>query len=170
MAKFFLSPKFFKEVFLLFRERPLKEIIFGKHVALSAEELRIEQWIKKNPAMFRRSGGRIGNFVKIDPIHKGIGTVYLLPNRLGDEKTESLILFAGDTHITQGPDLWVYLSSYADVKKNGLGEYASLVLIKGNKGGQTYVVAEPIYQLEKYKSVVIWCKQFSVLFTFAPLS
>jgi hypothetical protein len=169
MAKISLSPKFFKEVVMLFRERPLKEILLGKNVTFSTKEEELSGWIKSNPKAFKVIGGRSGQFVKVDPIHKGTGTVYLLPNKLGNEQLESLILFDFDTKITQGPDLWVYLSSNADVKKDGLGESMQLVLVKGNKGGQTYLVRKPINDLARYKSVVIWCKQFSVLFTFASL-
>lgn len=155
---------------MLFRERSLKEILFGKHVALSREEQNVLQWIRGNPGAFKAAGGRTGQFVKVDLVHKGIGTVYMLPNRLGDEKRESVVLFDEDTKIIPGPDLWLYLSSNENVKKDGLGEYLQLVLIKGNKGGQAYMIKKPMSELGIYKSVVIWCKQFSVLFTFAPLA
>lgn len=155
---------------MLFRERPLKEILFGKTVRLAPSEKEVLRWIQENPGLFRAGGGRTGTLTKIDPIHKGSGAVYLLPNRLGDERNESLVLFDDDAKITNGPDLWVYLSSSADVKHEGLGEHLVLTLIKGNRGGQSYVVHQPIAELLRYKSVVIWCKQFSVLFSYAPLS
>lgn len=170
MARFSLSPKFIKEIIVLFRERPLKDIIFGKRVTFSKKERELLRWIRENPAAFAAAGGRTGSFKKSDPIHKGYGTVYLLPNKLGDEKNESVILFDEDAKITQGPDLWVYLSPNENVKKEGLGEHMRLVLLKGNKGGQTYAVTKPIAELARYKSVVIWCKQFAVLFSWAPLS
>lgn len=170
MAKIFLSLKFIKETIMLFRERPLKEVLFGKKVALSLREKEVLYWIQEHPDEFRSIGGRKGHFGRVDTIHKGIGNVYLLPNKLANNQNESLILFDDETKIIQGPDLWIYLSSNKDVKRDGLGDYLKLVLIKGNAGGQTYVVKKLIRDLEKYKSVVIWCKQFAVLFTFAPLS
>jgi len=155
---------------MLFRERNLKDILLGKRVFLSPEEQRVLVWIKQHPDEFTAVGGRSGQLMKVDPIHRGSGTVYVLPNKLEDERAESsLILFGEDVSFTQGPDLWVYLSSSRDVKKDGLGDYLKLVLIKGNKGGQSYGVAKSIAELEKYQSVVIWCKQFTVLFTFASL-
>lgn len=169
MAKISLSPKFIKEVIWLFRERPIKEVLFGKHVELDDREAELLQWILEHQEEFRRVGGRKGILGKVDPIHKGVGTVYVLPNRLGDEKKETLILFSADTKITNGPDLWVYLSSSRDVTVEGLGENMRLVLLKGNQGGQSYVVKATITEAAKYYSVVIWCKQFSVLFSFAPL-
>ncbi len=141
-----------------------------KHHERSAnEEETILRWLKENSKEFRKSGGRQGTLVRIDPIHKGVGTVYFLPNKLGDDKTESLILFDRDTKITPGPDLWVYLSTSENVKRSGLGEYLQLILLKGTKGGQAYMVNKPITELQKYKSVVVWCKQFEVLFTYAEL-
>ena len=154
---------------MLFRERSLKEIFFGKKVGFTAQEEKTLRWVKENGTEFKKSGGRQGIFVKIDPIHKGVGSVYLLPNKLGNDKTGSLILFDEDIKITPGPDLWIYLSTSEDVKRNGLGKNLQLILLKGTKGGQTYVVNKPIAELQKYKSVVVWCKQFEVLFTYAVL-
>ena len=170
MPRISLSPKFIKETIQLFREKSLKELIFGKKVCFSAREVELVEWIKRHPSEFKQQGGRQGVFVKIDPIHKGAGTVYLLPNRLGDEMRESILIFDDDVKITQGPDLWVYLSTNGNIKKEGLGEFIDLGLMKGNKGGQTYVILSPIVDLAHYRSTVIWCKQFSVLFSFATLT
>jgi hypothetical protein len=170
MPRISLSPKFIKETIQLFREKSLKELIFGKKVFFSAGEVGLMEWIKRHPSEFKKQGGRQGLFVKIDPIHKGNGTAYLLPNRLGDETRESILVFDDDVKITQGPDLWVYLSTNDNVKKEGLGEFIDLGLIKGNKGGQSYVISSTIANLGHYRSTVILCKQFSVLFSFATLT
>ena len=159
MAKLSLSPKFIKESILLFRDKSLKEIVFGKRVEYSKEERELSKKLK---------GARKGSFVNGDILHKGKGTVYLVKNALGDEEKESLLLFSEDTAITQGPDLYVYLSTSNNVKK-GYGEYLDLGLLKGNKGGQSYVIKEPLESLSKYRSVIIDCKQFAVLFSFAVL-
>lgn len=170
MARLSLSPTFIKEVILLFRERSFKDILFGKRVTHSQAEYKLLTWIRKNEIAFRAKGGRKGKLQNVDLIHKGYGTVYVLPNTLGDATKESVILFDEGTKITQGPDLWVYLSSNTNVKKDGLGDHLQLVLLQGNRGGQTYVVKKPIAELSRYTSVVIWCKQFAVLFAWAPLS
>jgi hypothetical protein len=169
MAKLSLSPKFIKEVFLLFREKSLKDVFFGKKATLSSSEKQLASWIKEHPDEFKRLGGRRGSFVKIDPIHKGEGMVYVLPDIVGDKTKSSRVLLSESTKVTNGPDLWVYLSTSKDIKKEGLGAYLNLGLMKGNKGGQSYVVEKPIAELVPYNSVVIWCKQFSVLFTVATL-
>ncbi|TSC68275.1 MAG: hypothetical protein G01um101466_501 [Parcubacteria group bacterium Gr01-1014_66] len=164
MAHISLSPKFIKEVFLLFRKKSLKELIFGKTVSLAPPEQELMRWIENHPDDFVRAGGRKGNFLRIDPIHKGTGMVYLLPNRLGDTTRESILIFDPHTKITQGPDLWVYL-----IKHVGSGEFLNLGLLKGTKGGQAYVIPKPLIDLTRYQSTAIWCKQFAVLFSYAVL-
>ena len=167
--KISLSPKFIKETFLLFRGKSIKEIVFGKKVAFDRKEKEAVRQIENNFSTLQTRGGRKGSFVRMDPIHKGKGTVWLVPNILGNEQQESLLIFSEDTHITQGPDLYLYLSP-AQNPRNGYGDYLNLGLLKGTKGGQSYVIQQPIAQLRNYHSVVVDCKQFAVLFTFAPLA
>ena len=155
---------------MLFWKKSLKEMLFGRRVILAETEKQALEWVHKHPDQFKEMGGRQGSFVKIDPIHKGLGAVYLLPNIIENKNTQTLLIFSEDTKITNGPDLWVYLSKNIDIKKEGLGEYLDLGLIKGNKGGQLYIIEKDITALREYRSAIIWCKQFSVLFTFAALS
>lgn len=145
-------------------------MFFGKRVILAETEKQALEWIHKHPDQFKEVGGRSGSFVKIDPIHKGLGTAYLLPNPIENGHNQTLLIFSEDTKITNGPDLWIYLSKNIDIKKEGVGEYLDIGLIKGNKGGQLYVIEKNMAALREYRSAVIWCKQFSVLFTFAALS
>lgn len=155
---------------MLFWKKSFKEMLFGRRVILAETEKKALEWIHKHPDQYKEMGGRRGTFVKLDPIHKGLGTVYLLPNITESKNTQTLLIFSEDTKITNGPDLWVYLSKNIDIKKEGLGEYLDLGLIKGNKGGQLYIIEKDIAALREYRSAIIWCKQFSVLFTFATLS
>lgn len=169
MAKLHLTPAFLKDSIKLLRERGLKETLFGKNVALSIQEKELLSRIKNNEQKFFSEDGRRGQFLKIDLVHKGSGYVYLMPNRMGDASKESVVFFDEDVAIQPGPDLYLYLSTNVNIKNDGLGEYLDLGLIKGTKGGQAYIITQPIAALTHYKSVVIYCKQFSVLFTYAPL-
>lgn len=169
MARFSLSPQFIKEVWQVFRRKPLKEILFGKRVEFEMNEKKLVEMVEQDFSKFQAEGARKGQWVKISLPHQGSGLVYLLPNQLGNKDQESLVVFTHDTKIVPGPDLWVYLSTNADVKKDGLGEIIDLGLLKGSRGGQTYVVAKPIQDLKRFKSAVIYCKQFEELFTFADL-
>lgn len=71
---------------------------------------------------------------------------------------------------SNGPALKVYLSA---APASGPGDafddqYVSLGDVKGNIGEQNYAIPRDV-QLRRYRSVVIWCKRFSVAFGAAPL-
>ncbi|MEM8815714.1 MAG: DM13 domain-containing protein [Pseudomonadota bacterium] len=107
-----------------------------------------------------------GQFRDADAVHKGSGDATLY--ELADGR--HLIRFE-DFRTTNGPDLVVYLARHAspttadDVTDGG---YISLGKLKGNVGNQNYVVPANIDTAE-YKSVVVWCELFGVLFSPAPL-
>ena len=75
-----------------------------------------------------------------------------------------------DFSTTNGPDLFVVLSSSASPEQDGLKNttYLQLDALKGNVGNQNYELPADI-DLDAYKSVVIWCRTFNVVFGYAPL-
>ncbi|MCO6383748.1 MAG: DM13 domain-containing protein [Vannielia sp.] len=108
-----------------------------------------------------------GRFRDADAAHRGTGTARLvsLPGgRIEVQLTEF--------EVTNGPDLELWLSdapdpqSAADVTS---GQWVSLGLLKGNIGDQSYALP-PSIKPEAYRSVVVWCEQFGVLFSPAPLT
>lgn len=107
-----------------------------------------------------------GSFTEVDNIHKGAGQaiVYQLP----DGKR---VLRFENFNVTNGPDLFVYLAgsamprSSSDLHSAGALEVARL---KGNIGDQNYELPADL-DLSKFKSVVIYCRQFSVVFSTADL-
>ena len=109
---------------------------------------------------------REGNFTAIDAIHKGSGKAVLL--RSGGEQVLRLENF----EVTNGPDLYVYLiknprPTHSD---ESLGEFIDLGRLKANKGNQNYALGADIKNPEDFTTVVIWCKQFGVLFSYANLN
>lgn len=70
-----------------------------------------------------------------------------------------------------GPDLVVYLSPTASTGPEGsfADNPVNLGELKGNVGNQNYEVPAGT-DLSKYRSVVVWCKRFSVAFGAAPLT
>ncbi|MFN0093648.1 MAG: DM13 domain-containing protein [Dehalococcoidia bacterium] len=103
-----------------------------------------------------------GQFRDGDPGHTGRGTVEL--QRLADG---SLNAFLSNFAVTNGPDLFVVLSTSAS------GDYrdGDLVLqprLKANNGNQNYVIP-PGTDLSAFRSVIIWCKSFDVTFAYAVL-
>jgi Electron transfer DM13 len=102
----------------------------------------------------------MGNFVDAgDGFHKAQGVAKVI--NLADGRT---FLRLENLKTTNGPDLYVYLSTGKDVS-----DIVSLGKLKGNIGNQNYEIPAGT-DLVKYKTVLIWCKAFSTLFGSAKLS
>jgi hypothetical protein len=67
-----------------------------------------------------------------------------------------------------GPDLRVYLVEGPATTEDEVDEFEDLGGLKGNIGNQQYEIPADV-ALERYSTVVIWCRAFSVLFARAPL-
>ena len=68
-----------------------------------------------------------------------------------------------DFNSINGPDLRIYLSK--DLKST---DYIDLGPIKANKGNVNYDVPAGV-DVSKYNKVLVWCRAFSVLFSYAEL-
>ena len=71
--------------------------------------------------------------------------------------------------VDNGPDLRVYLVAGPARDESGVDDFEDLGALKGNKGNQQYELP-PQLDLERYSTVVIWCRAFSVNFARAPLA
>lgn len=106
-----------------------------------------------------------GRFADADDFHKGSGNVRIIQID-ESERIARLENFS----VTNGPDLFVYLTKHpnpkdgSDVQKG----FVNLGRLKGNKGNQNYTIPEDV-NLSEYNSIVIYCKAFSVLFSPASL-
>ena len=67
-----------------------------------------------------------------------------------------------------GPDLKVYLVAGPVAGDGDVDDFVDLGRLKGNKGNQQYSIPEGI-DIERYGTVVIWCRAFSVGFAKASL-
>ena len=107
-----------------------------------------------------------GSFRDADSFHKGSGqaTIYELENGERVLRLENL-------RVTNGPALVVLLSAHPDprsgseLKDDG---HVELGKLKGNIGNQNYEVPADV-DVSLYRSVVIYCKPFHVIFSVAPL-
>ena len=109
-----------------------------------------------SPAPFAKSG----SFMGADEFHFGRGSAQLIETAPG-----VFVVRLEDFAVRNGPDLFVYLSPSADGYAQGAVELAPL---KADRGNQNYEVPAGVDPATA-GSVVIWCKQFSVLFATAPL-
>jgi hypothetical protein len=105
-----------------------------------------------------------GNFQGLAHETKGMAAVH----QLADGKR---LLRLSNFETSNGPDVHVYLvaaqvaTDNATVKQAGFIDLGS---IKGNKGDQNYEIPADT-DLNKYKSVSIWCARFGVNFGAASL-
>jgi hypothetical protein len=111
---------------------------------------------------------RAGSFSRLDSIHGGEGTASLVQLANG----QRVLRLGDDFRVTNGPDLYVYLSpavaprTSGELHADGAFEVAQL---KGNIGGQNYMLPAEL-DLSSFKSVVIYCRRFTTVFSTAELS
>ena len=102
-----------------------------------------------------------------DPVHWGKGSVTIFANADDGQ----LLHLEEDFEVGPGPRFHVYLVAREDVRDNAdfkNSEMVDLGRLKAFKGSQSYAIAAGV-DLTKYKSVVIWCKEFGVLISPATL-
>jgi len=102
-----------------------------------------------------------GTFGGADDFHFGSGTVSVL-----EVGPDTYTLRFEDFSVRNGPDLYIYLSSDPSGYVEGSYQVGRLRATDGNFSEELKVGAPG----DSARSVVIWCKQFSVLFALAPLT
>lgn len=79
------------------------------------------------------------------------------------------VLTLTDFETINGPDLRVYLVSGPVTGDGDVGDFVDLGGLKGNKGTQQYAIPTGT-NTERYSTVVIWCRAFTVGFAKAALT
>ena len=107
-----------------------------------------------------------GSFTRIDRLHsaEGSATIY----RLADGK---LVLRLENFTAQNGPDLYVGFSGHAIPRRNAElmdNGYLELGRLKASSGNQNYELPAG-FDLGQFKSVTIYCRAFSVVFSTAEL-
>ncbi len=102
-----------------------------------------------------------GDLQVVDELHRGTGPVLLL------ESGGMRVLRFEGVSIQNGPDLHVYLS------KDTGGQYREassfyVGALKATNGSFNYELPSAT-DIAQFKSVVVWCRAFAVLFTWAEL-
>jgi hypothetical protein len=106
-----------------------------------------------------------GNLVRIDNSHWGTGVVQIVQ----DDDGNYFVYFI-DVEIASGPQLIVYLSDKPTFSgtNDSPGNYIDLGELPAQSG--SFSVSIPTgTNIGLYKSVMIWCEPFSVVFTYATL-
>ena len=108
-----------------------------------------------------------GDFKDADAFHRGSGQAIIYSAPGGGH-----LLRLENLDVTNGPALHVILSTHEDPTRGDevkLPGYADLGPLKGNRGNQNYTIPENV-DVSAIRSVVIYCKPFSVVFSVATLT
>jgi hypothetical protein len=92
------------------------------------------------------------------PGHRASGTARLLTTQ------EGRVVRYENFSTINGPDLFVYLAT--DVQAT---EFVDLGRLKATDGNINYAIPDDV-DLDKYPYVLVWCKQFGVLFNHAKIN
>ncbi len=128
----------------LFPPPPLNEVVASK---TSSEIVATGSFIHANPS---------------DPVHYGKGRVSVYPK---------LLHLEADFEVGPGPKFHVYLVPDSNITPQTPVQetmFVDLGRLKAFAGGQNYPIPDGV-DLDKYRSVVIWCEQFDVLVSLASL-
>ncbi len=108
-----------------------------------------------------------GNLVKMDDAHFGSGEVQLIKYSNG-----SHAIYFIDVEIANGPALYVYLSKKSEFSGiyDSPGEFIDLGTLPAQSGTFEVKINDAFENIESYKSVLIWCLPFSVVFSYATLN
>jgi hypothetical protein len=102
-----------------------------------------------------------GEFTGADDFHFGRGQALLI-----ETAPDAYTLRFENFSVRNGPDLVVYLSQDPDGYTSDALELGSL---KATDGAFNYEIP-PGTDVSQFKSVIVWCKPFAVLFAAAPLA
>jgi hypothetical protein len=95
--------------------------------------------------------------------HSARGTAQVIRTRRGR------FLTLTDFEVENGPDLRLYIVAGPARSEAEVDEFEDLGALKGNKGNQQYEIPADL-ELDRTRTVVVWCRAFSVNFARAPLT
>lgn len=110
------------------------------------------------------TGGNVlvrGELQRVDDVHKGTGPVLIV-----EQDGKRSVRFE-NVAIQNGPDLQVFLGRGTGGAYDGSKDL-HLGALKATNGTFTYEIPSGT-RIEDYRSVVVWCRAFFTLFTYADL-
>jgi hypothetical protein len=111
------------------------------------------------PAPFEPRLLASGTLSGADDFHFAEGATLLIDSEPGRD-----VLRLENVSVRNGPDLFVYLSPSADGLDDGSINLGGL---KATDGSFNYAIPDGV-DVSQFAGVVIWCRQFAVLFATAP--
>jgi hypothetical protein len=130
-----------------------------------------ERVVRVSPPAAAAGGERAGakNFLlargAFEPVaHPATGAATTIRTAAGTR-----VLTLTNFEVDNGPDLRVFLVAGPARDESEVDDFEDLGALKGNKGNQQYDIPRGL-DLDRYSTVVIWCRAFSVNFARAPLT
>jgi hypothetical protein len=117
-----------------------------------------EPSMAQNSAMQHKTAGK---FVSVE--HETTGALSVIT-----EGNQRYLVLDKDFKTSAGPDLFVILHQSNQPKRYSKNSYVLLGKLQNVSGEQRYAIPSTV-DLKTYKSAVIWCRQFSATFAYAPL-
>jgi Electron transfer DM13 len=102
-----------------------------------------------------------GEFIKSEHPTTGMAQIIM-------KNGQKYLKFDSNFKSDNGPDLFVILHRQSSPKRYGARDYMSLGRLQKVAGQQMYKIPNGV-NVSKYKSVVIWCRQFNATFGYALL-
>ena len=146
----------------LFRKTRIDEVAPQSKEAITTSDTTMTETSKYTPTPPAQEAGSVTKEVFATVIgttgHPGSGTVRIIKTESGD------VMRYENFKTLNGPDLFVYLAKDLDAE-----EYVNLGELKATEGNVNYAVPQGT-NVQDYRYVMVWCKQFGVLFNYADLS
>lgn len=108
---------------------------------------------------------KIGNFMTVKQEKQTKGQVKII-----SENGKRYLELTPDFTTAKGPDVQIILHRSSEISVNpDIQDYFNVSMLKSFDGGQRYLIPDYV-QLDEFKSVGIWCREFNVTFAFATLN
>lgn len=107
---------------------------------------------------------RMGKFVTVKQEKQTTGQVKIVT-----ANGKRYLELSSDFTTAKGPDVQVILHRNSQIGVNPKqNEYFNVAMLKSFQGGQRYLIPDYV-NIDEFKSVGIWCREFNVTFAFATL-
>ncbi|BAQ63635.1 DM13 domain-containing protein [Geminocystis sp. NIES-3709] len=116
------------------------------------------------PVIIAQNPIKTGKFVTVKQEKQTTGEVKIIT-----ENGKRYLELSSDFTTAKGPDVQVILHRNAQIEVNPKQtEYFNVAMLKSFNGGQRYLIPDHV-NINDFKSVGIWCREFNVTFAFATL-
>ncbi|WP_373479062.1 DM13 domain-containing protein [Geminocystis sp.] len=107
---------------------------------------------------------KTGKFITVKQEKQTTGEVKIIT-----ENGKRYLELSSNFSTAKGPDVQVILHRNGQIGVNPKqNEYFNVAMLKSFQGGQRYLIPDHV-NINEFKSVGIWCREFNVTFAFATL-